>query len=98
MANTLYETIGGRQRINTAVELFYARVYADERVRPFFDGVDMKGLHARQGMFVSMLLGGQKVYNGTNLNEAHAGSRRQGMTDKPLRHPARAFSCGAGRN
>ncbi len=81
MADTLYDTIGGSKRINSAVELFYAKVFADDSLRSFFEGVDLKGLHARQSMFVSMLVGGQKVYTGKNLTLAHAGSRLKGMTD-----------------
>jgi truncated hemoglobin YjbI len=77
----LYDTIGGSRRINTAVELFYARVLADESLRPFFEGVDVKGLSARQSMFISMLVGGRKVYTGKNLALAHAGSRMKGMTE-----------------
>ena len=81
MADTLYETIGGSQRINKAVELFYAKVFADDSLRSFFEGVDAQGLYARQSMFVSMLVGGQKVYTGKNIALAHAGSRLKGMTD-----------------
>jgi len=81
MADTLYETIGGRLRINAAVELFYARVFADESVQSFFEGVDVQSMHARQSMFVSMLLGGKKVYTGKDLREAHANARMKGMTD-----------------
>jgi truncated hemoglobin YjbI len=81
VADTLYDTIGGSQRINSAVELFYAKVFADDSLRSFFEGVDVKGLYARQSMMISMLLGGQKVYTGKNLTLAHAGSRLKGMTD-----------------
>ena len=81
MADTLYETIGGRLRVNTAVALFYEKVFADDSLKHFFDGVDSQGLSARQSMFVSMLLGGTKVYTGKNLGAAHAGSRSTGMTD-----------------
>jgi len=81
MGDTLYDTIGGSKRINAAVELFYAKVFADDSLRSFFEGVDLKGLHARQSMFVSMLVGGQKVYTGKNLTLAHAGSRLKGMSD-----------------
>jgi hemoglobin len=81
MADSLYDTIGGSKRINDAVELFYAKVFADDSLRSFFEGVDLKGLHARQSMFVSMLVGGQKVYSGKNLTLAHAGSRLKGMSD-----------------
>jgi len=81
MSDTLYETIGGRQRINNAVELFYAKVFADDSLRSFFEGVDAQGLFARQSMFVSMLIGGKTIYTGKNLTLAHAGSRLKGMTD-----------------
>ena len=81
MTDTLYETLGGSRRINTAVELFYAKVFADESLRSFFEGVDVQGLHARQSMFVSMLVGGKKTYTGKSLAVAHAGSRLKGMTD-----------------
>ena len=81
MADTLYETIGGSQRINAAVDLFYAKVFADDRLAHFFEGVDVQGLHARQSMFVSMLLGGNTVYSGKHIREAHANSRMKGMTE-----------------
>ena len=81
MSDTLYETIGGRLRVNAAVELFYAKVLADDSVRSFFDDVDVRGLYPRQSMFVSMLLGGSMVYSGKDLSEAHANSRLKGMTD-----------------
>jgi hemoglobin len=81
MADTLYETIGGRLRIKAAVDLFYQKVFTDESVRHFFEGVDMQGLHARQSMFVSMLLGGKLVYTGKDIRAAHANSRMKGMTD-----------------
>ena len=82
MADTIYETIGGRLRIQAAVELFYKKVFADPAVRHFFEGVDVQGLHARQSMFVSMLLGGKIVYTGKDVSNAHANSRMKGMTDE----------------
>jgi hemoglobin len=81
MADTIYETIGGRLRIKAAVELFYQKVFADPSVRHFFEGVDVQGLHARQSMFVSMLLGGKIVYTGKDIGAAHANSRMKGMNE-----------------
>ena len=81
MADTIYETIGGRLRIQAAVESFYKRVFADHSVAHFFEGVDVEGLHARQSMFVSMLLGGKIVYTGKEIGTAHALSRMRGMND-----------------
>jgi hemoglobin len=81
MADTIYETIGGRLRIKAAVDLFYEKVYADPSLRHFFEGVDLQGLHARQSMFVSMLLGGKIVYTGKDIRAAHSNSRMKGLTD-----------------
>ena len=81
MADTLYETIGGRLRINAAVESFYKKVLADESLRPFFEGIGLEHLRARQSMFVSMLLGGKIVYTGKDIHAAHAQPRTMGMNE-----------------
>jgi len=79
MADTLFETIGGRFKINAAVESFYKRVIADESLRPFFEGVGLEHLRGRQSMFLAMLLGGKTVYTGKDIREAHEHVRTMGM-------------------
>jgi len=79
MADTLYETIGGRLRIQAAIELFYQKVFADQSLRPFFEGVGMDHLRERQSMFVSMLLGGRIVYTGADIHTAHKQPRAMGL-------------------
>ena len=81
MADTLFDTIGGRLTINAAVDAFYKRVIADESLRPFFNNVGLDHLRARQRMFVSMLLGGKTVYTGKDLRTAHAQPQRMGMNE-----------------
>jgi hemoglobin len=81
MADTLFDTIGGRLEINAAVEAFYRRVLADESLRPFFEGIGVDHLRARQSMFVSMLLGGKTVYTGKDIRAAHDQPRRMGMNE-----------------
>jgi hemoglobin len=81
MADTLFDTIGGRLTINAAVESFYQKVLADESLRPFFEGVGLDHLRARQSMFVSMLLGNKTVYTGKDIRAAHAQPRRMGMNE-----------------
>ena len=81
MADTLFDTIGGRLKINAAVEAFYRRVLADESLRPFFEGIGVDHLRARQSMFVSMLLGGKTVYTGKDIRAAHDQPRRMGMNE-----------------
>jgi truncated hemoglobin YjbI len=81
MIDTLFETIGGRLKINAAVESFYNRVIADESLRPFFEGVGMEHLRGRQSMFLAMLLGGKTVYTGKDIRGAHEQARKMGMDE-----------------
>jgi len=77
----LYEAIGGRQKLNAAVRIFYEKVLKDPKLRGFFDGANMDGLRAKQVMFLSMLLGGYKGFARPDIHGAHAKSRREGLTD-----------------
>jgi len=81
MIDQLYDLIGGKQTVWAATEAFYRRVLADNTLRPFFKSADMAQLHARQSMFVSMLLGGQIVYTGKDMAAAHAHARERGLND-----------------
>ena len=81
MIDRLYETVGGRSTINAAVDLFYRKVLADDRLRHFFEDVDMDHLRARQSMFLTMLLGGGTVYTGRDIRAAHARPREKGLND-----------------
>ena len=81
MINQLYDLVGGKQIIWAATDTFYKRILADDTLCPFFKGTDMAQLHARQSMFVSMLLGGQIVYTGKDIAVAHARAREQGLND-----------------
>ncbi len=82
MIDELYDLIGGNRTVWAATECFYDKVLADDSLRRFFKRTDMAHLHARQSMFISMLLGGRGVYTGKNIHEAHALSRSHGLNDK----------------
>ncbi len=81
MSIDLYHAIGGRTKINAAVELFYRKVLADASLRGFFAASNLDGLRAKQAMFLSMLLGGETRYSGRGVGEAHAQARTQGLAD-----------------
>jgi hemoglobin len=81
MLDDLYELIGGSRTIGAATESFYRRVQADETLRHFFESADMRNLHARQSMFISMLLGGRVVYTGKEIKTAHAHARVLGLNN-----------------
>lgn len=81
MIDRLYDKIGGSDTINELVQVFYDRVQADPRLGLFFAHTDMAMLRARQAMFMSMLLGGSRSFNGRDLTTAHTGVRTQGLND-----------------
>ena len=54
----LYERIGGREAIEAAIEAFYERVLDDDRIRQYFDGIDMERLKRRQKTFFEYGTGG----------------------------------------
>ena len=82
MIDQLYDLIGGARTVSAATEAFYRRVLADETLSPFFKGADLAHLREGQSMFISMLLGGRKVYTGKDIAAAHAHARQQGLNDK----------------
>ncbi len=68
---SLYERLGGKDAINAAVDIFYENVLADERVRQFFDGVDMDEQRGKQKRFLAYAFGGPANYTGKDMREAH---------------------------
>lgn len=75
------DIIGGKRTVQAATEGFYRRVFADKTLSPFFKNTDVEQLHARQAMFITMLLGGRNRYTGRDISLAHAHAREQGLHD-----------------
>ncbi len=68
---SLYHQIGGDAVLDKAIERFYDRVLADDRIRHFFDGVDMDRLRATQKTFLAYCFGGPYIYDGKAMRDAH---------------------------
>ncbi len=71
-ANSLYQKLGGKAAIDAAVELFYTKVLVDERVKHFFDDVNMTKQKHKQKEFLSTALGSPAAWTGKDLRTAHA--------------------------
>jgi len=41
MSESLYEKLGGEAAVDAAVDIFYQKVLADDRINSFFTGLDM---------------------------------------------------------
>lgn len=69
---SLYDRLGGEAAVNAAVDLFYRKVLADDRISHFFDTVDMENQHVKQKAFLTMAFGGPNNYTGADMRKAHA--------------------------
>ncbi|HEY8378593.1 MAG TPA: group 1 truncated hemoglobin [Nannocystis sp.] len=78
---SLYEELGGAAAIDTAVDIFYRKVLADERISRFFDGVDMERQAAKQKAFLTMVTGGPNNYTGKDMRDGHAHLLEKGLND-----------------
>lgn len=79
---SLYEELGGEAAVTVAVDVFYKKVLADERLSRFFAGVDMDRQRDKQRSFLTVALGGPNKYTGRGMRMAHASSVARGLSDE----------------
>ncbi len=70
-AASLYQRIGGKAALHAAVDLFYVKVLADERVNHFFEDVNMKTQNRKQKEFLAFALGAPTPWTGKDMRKAH---------------------------
>ncbi len=78
---TLFEQLGGQPAVEAAVEIFYRKMLADDRVRHFFDDVDMTKQIRKQKNFLMMAFGGPVKYTDRKMRDAHAHLLERGLND-----------------
>jgi hemoglobin len=78
---SLYEQLGGEAAVNAAVDRFYSKVLADDRIKGFFTDVDMNRLMAKQRAFLTMVFGGPAAYTGKDMRLGHAHLVGRGLDD-----------------
>lgn len=78
---SLYDQIGGEAAVNAAVDIFYRKVLADDRINKFFDGVDMERQAAKQKAFLTVAFGGPNNYSGKDMRDGHAHLVKNGLND-----------------
>ena len=78
---TLYERIGGAPAVKAAVDIFYGKVLADDRIAHFFEGVDMANQAGKQRAFLVMAFGGPNTYTGADMRRGHAHLVARGLND-----------------
>jgi hemoglobin len=78
---SLYQQLGGQAAVDAAVDSFYRKVLRDDRIKDFFDGVDMDRQIAKQKAFLTMVFGGPASYSGKDMREGHAHLVKRGLND-----------------
>ena len=68
---TLFEKLGGKDAVDLAVDKFYERVLADDRIKHFFANTDMNKQRSHQKAFLTYAFGGSTTYDGRYMREAH---------------------------
>ena len=76
---SLYHKLGGKAAMDAAVDAFYVKVLADNRVKDLFKDVSMPKQHRKQKEFLSAALGGPLPWTGKDMRKAHEG---MGLTDE----------------
>ncbi len=79
--STLYEKLGGEAAVDAAVDIFYRKVLADDRINKWFEGTDMEKQAAKQKAFLTMALGGPNNYSGKDMRDGHAHMVAKGLGD-----------------
>jgi hemoglobin len=79
--STLYEQLGGAAAVDAAVDIFYGKVLADDRIRHFFAQTDMARQRAHQKAFLTVAFGGPNNYQGRDMRAGHARLVAEGLND-----------------
>lgn len=70
--DSLYEKLGGKAAIDAAVDSFYVKVLADDRIKHLFDDINMKRQIRKQKEFLSAAFGGPIPWTGKDLRKIHS--------------------------
>lgn len=76
--DSLYQKLGGKAAMEAAIDAFYVKVLADDRVKHFFDDVSMDKQRRKQKEFLSAAFGGPLPWIGKDMRKAHEG---MGLTE-----------------
>ena len=68
---SLYESLGGEAAVNAAVDIFYRKVLADDRIAHHFEHIDMDLQREKQKAFLTVAFGGPNRYSGSDMRAAH---------------------------
>ncbi len=81
MSKTLYEELGGQAAMTAAAHHLYLNIMNDDRIKGFFDTVDIARQERKMSTFLTQALGGPAIYEGRNMRQAHKKAVENGLND-----------------
>ncbi len=72
MNETLFDRLGGSDKIEQVVDHLYGSIMADDRLNHFFSKTDIDKQKQHQAKFLTAAFGGAPAYPGRSLQAAHA--------------------------
>ncbi len=73
MSESLFDQLGGAEKVASIVDQMYAAVLQDSELAGFFANTDIQRLRHMQFEFIASALGGPVSYSGAELQSIHAG-------------------------
>lgn len=80
MTRSLYQRLGGEKFLVEATEMLYARILIDDDLSPFFAGMNVKRIEARQRAFLAYAFAGPEIVPAVDLRAVHAPLLGKGLT------------------
>ena len=81
MDSTLYEEIGGKDTVEKAAKYLYVNILRDDRIKDFFENVDINKQQRKMTAFLTYIFGGPSLYRGRDMRRAHKGAVEEGLND-----------------
>ncbi len=82
MDETLYQEIGGKDTVKKASHYLYVNILRDERIKGFFENVDIKKQELKMNAFLTYIFGGPSLYTGKDMRRAHKNAVENGLSDE----------------
>jgi two-component system chemotaxis sensor kinase CheA len=70
-SGSLFVRLGGQAVLDSAIDILYDKILADERIKGYFENIDTERLRNKQKAFMAFAFGGEAEYKGKSLEEAH---------------------------
>ena len=81
MNPTLYEKIGGQETVEKASHFLYVSILLDDRIKPFFEHIDIEKQKRKMSAFLTYIFGGPSLYIGKDMRRAHKDAVGNGLND-----------------